>query len=146
MKLVPLRFNGKTIKVDEGVTVLEAARRAGTEVPNVCASDRVGYGSRSSCRLCLVEVVGEHDLVAACTRRVERGMAITTRSARIDQVRRLVAELTLSELTLPGHRSLEGTPFGQLMDRLDVTETRFGFRTIESSPDTSHPAPERRHP
>jgi len=96
MSDVPLRIDGQDVTVPEGATVLEAARRAGVEIPTLCHHDRLApYGG---CRVCVVETEfrGAWRLVAACVHPVEPGMVVRTRSEKIDRIRRSVLELLLA--------------------------------------------------
>ncbi|NMC71841.1 MAG: 2Fe-2S iron-sulfur cluster binding domain-containing protein [Myxococcales bacterium] len=96
MSDVPLRIDGKDVTVPEGTTVLEAARRAGVEIPTLCHHPRLApYGG---CRVCVVETEfrGGWRLIAACVYPVESGMVVRTRSEKIDRIRRSVLELLLA--------------------------------------------------
>ena len=140
MPVVSLHIDGRTIEADENTTVMDAARGAGLQIPYLCACDREGYTPIAACRSCLVEVAGEAALVPACRRKVAQGMAVTTRNDRIDNVRRLVVELTASEMGEVEFAGQTSTTFGRLARSLDVTATRFGFDAVVTQPDTSHPA------
>ena len=87
--------DNEKFQVEEGTSVLEACRKAGKTIPTLCyLKDIQAIGA---CRVCLVEVKGQKDLVASCTMPVSEGMDITTTSQRVRQARRLVVELLLSE-------------------------------------------------
>ena len=61
------------------------------------------------CRLCVVEVEGARVLVPSCSRAVEAGMVVHTRSPRVMHARRLVLELLASSVdlsTAPGMAEL----------------------------------------
>lgn len=85
---VPTRF-------EPGETVLTAARREGVFIPTLCHDDRLKpYGG---CRLCLVEIEGGRCPVPACATKISPGMVVTTESANLDNIRRTVLELLLSD-------------------------------------------------
>lgn len=85
--------DGRGVPVREGETLLDAARRGGADVPSLCGGD---HGHRAySCRICLVEIEGNR-LVTACDTPVSEGRRITTRSERLDRVRRAALELHLA--------------------------------------------------
>lgn len=95
MTQVKLTIDGIEIEANEDATVLEAARRAGIYIPNLCADpDLEPYGA---CRLCLVEVDGVEDLPASCMLSVADGMVVRTDTERVNRVRRHVLELLLSD-------------------------------------------------
>ncbi len=83
------------LQVEEGISVLDACKKAGKSVPTLCyLKDLQAIGA---CRVCLVEVKGQKDLVASCAMPAAEGMEINTSSQRVRSARRLVVELLLSE-------------------------------------------------
>ena len=82
--MVNLIIDGKEIQVEEGMTLLEAARKAGADIPTLCWMK--GLNDIASCRVCLVEADGE--LVASCNTAVREGMVVNTVSPRIVDARR----------------------------------------------------------
>ena len=95
MALVNIKINGQPYQVDSSLTVLEAARKCGYEIPSLCAFNH-GKCSKASCRVCLVEVVGARGLVASCVYPVNEGMEIITNSVKAVEARRASVELILS--------------------------------------------------
>ena len=95
MALVNIKINGQDYQVDNSLTVLEAARKCGYEIPTLCAFNK-GKCSLASCRVCLVEVVGARGLVASCVYPVNEGMQIITNSPKAVAARRASVELILS--------------------------------------------------
>jgi len=92
---INLTINGRSVTAAEGDTVHETARRAGIEIPGLCASPHLGpFGS---CRLCLCEVEGQGGTPASCTTLVREGMVVRTESERLTRHRKNVLELYLSE-------------------------------------------------
>lgn len=92
-KLVTLEIDKKQVKAKEGVTVLQAAKEAGIEIPTLCYHEELKpYGA---CRICSVEVGrrGRARIVAACGYKVEEGLVVRTRSPRVDRIRRVIIEL-----------------------------------------------------
>ena len=74
--MLNLTIDGIPVRVEEGATVLEAARRAGVWIPTLCFLK--GRSAAGSCRVCVVEVEGEPGLVAACNTPAREGMAVFT--------------------------------------------------------------------
>ena len=65
-------INGKLIKVDEGITVLQACEIAGVEIPRFCYHERLSIAG--NCRMCLVEMVNSAKPIASCAMPVAEGM------------------------------------------------------------------------
>lgn len=95
MGLVNIKIEGQSYQVESGLTVLEACRKCGYNIPSLCAFNH-GECSRASCRVCLVEVKGARGLVASCVYPVNEGMEITISSQRAVEARRASVELILS--------------------------------------------------
>ena len=94
--MIRLRINGLGVSVEEGTTLLEAARFLGFPVPTLCHND--GLSPYGACRVCVVEI-GEGEkakLVSSCTYRVEEGLKVRTASARVVKARKMVIELLLA--------------------------------------------------
>ena len=75
MAKVNIKIEGVSYQVEEGMTILEAAKVCGYEIPSLCAFNH-GECSNGSCRVCLVEVTGARGLVASCVYPVNEGMDI----------------------------------------------------------------------
>ena len=95
MGKVNIKIEGVPFEVDAGLTILEAAKACGFEIPSLCAFNH-GECSRGSCRVCLVEATGARGLVASCVYPVADGMEITISSPKATAARRTSVELLLS--------------------------------------------------
>ena len=95
MAKVNIKIEGVPFEVDAGLTILEAAKKCGFEIPSLCAFNH-GECSKGSCRVCLVEVTGARGLVASCVYPVAEGMEITISSPKATAARRTSVELLLS--------------------------------------------------
>ncbi len=95
MAKINIIIEGISYQVEEGMTILEAAKACGYEIPSLCAFNH-GECSQGSCRVCLVEVKGARGLVASCVYPVNEGMEIRISSPRAAQARRASVELLLS--------------------------------------------------
>ena len=95
MALVNIKIDGQPFQVEAGLTILEAAKKCGFNIPSLCAFNN-GKCSKASCRVCLVEVKGARGLVASCVYPVNEGMAITISSPKAVNARRASVELILS--------------------------------------------------
>ena len=88
---VSITIDGQPVAACQGETVLQAARRARIHIPTLCYLERLE--PIGSCRLCLVEVEGTATPVTACTTPVQEGMAVTTRSPLLEEMRRETLKL-----------------------------------------------------
>ena len=95
MALINIKIEGLPYQVEEGLTILEAAKKCGYEIPSLCAYNH-GECNQGSCRVCLVEATGARGLVASCVYPVAEGMEITISSPTATAARRHSVELLLS--------------------------------------------------
>ena len=91
-----LKIDGKEVKANEGMTVLEAAQKAGIHIPTLCHHENLEpYGG---CRLCMVEVEkgGRTSLVVSCVYPVAKDLIVRTRTEKVDRIRKMILELLLA--------------------------------------------------
>jgi NADH dehydrogenase/NADH:ubiquinone oxidoreductase subunit G len=91
-----LKIDGREVKAEQGITVLEAARKAGIPIPTLCHHEKLEpYGG---CRLCMVEVEkgGRTKLVVSCVYPVEKNLEVRTRTEKVDRIRKMILELLLA--------------------------------------------------
>ena len=93
--MVNIKIEGIDYQVQEGMTILEAAKACGYEIPSLCAFNH-GECNQGSCRVCLVEATGARGLVASCVYPVAEGMEIRISSPKALEARRHSVELLLS--------------------------------------------------
>ncbi|MCF8231592.1 MAG: [FeFe] hydrogenase, group A [Bacteroidales bacterium] len=93
--LVNLTVNNKPVSVEEGTTILDAARKLKFKIPTLCHHPDLHVAG--NCRVCVVEQKGARNLVASCATPVSEGMEIYTNSAKVRESRKHVIELLLSE-------------------------------------------------
>lgn len=139
---VTLEIDGRKITVPEGTSVMRAAALCGVSIPKLCATDTLkAFGS---CRLCLVEIEGRKGYPASCTTQVSEGMKVRTQSGKLEQLRRGVMELYVSDhpldcVTCPSNGHCEFQDMAQL---LGIEETRYGLageRHHDMPKDVSNP-------
>ena len=95
MAKVNIKIEGIPYQVDEGLTILEACRQCGYNIPTLCSFNH-GECNLGSCRVCLVEATGARGLVASCVYPINEGMEITISSPKAVAARRASVELLLS--------------------------------------------------
>jgi formate dehydrogenase major subunit len=93
--MVTLEIDGLSITVPEGTSIMRAAMELGTKIPKLCATDSLN--SFGSCRLCLVEIEGRKGTPASCTTPVAAGMKVKTENDRLNNLRKGVMELYISD-------------------------------------------------
>lgn len=124
---VTVHVDGKPVCVPEGTSVMRAAVEAGVQVPKLCATDSME--SFGSCRLCLVEIDGRRGTPASCTTPCEDGMAVTTQSKKLADLRRGVMELYISDhpldcLTCPANGNCE---LQDMAGAVGLRDVRYGY-------------------
>ncbi len=139
---VTLEIDGNQVTVPAGTSLMRAAVDAGIQVPKLCATDSLEpFGS---CRLCLIEIDGRKGYPASCTTPVEAGMKVRTQTPKLQQLRRGVMELYISDhpldcLTCAANGDCE------LQDMAGVTglrNVRYGFdgaNHLKAKKDESNP-------
>jgi formate dehydrogenase major subunit len=124
---VTLNIDGVQVTVPKGTSLMRAAVDAGVRVPKLCATDSLEpFGS---CRLCLVEIDGRKGYPASCTTPAEAGMNVHTQTPKLQELRKGVMELYISDhpldcLTCSANGNCE------LQDMAGVTglrNVRYGF-------------------
>jgi predicted molibdopterin-dependent oxidoreductase YjgC len=119
VRMVEISMDGRKLFVNEGATILEAARLQGVETPTLCFLENLT--PVNVCRLCVVELEGSRVLVPACSRKVEAGMVILTDSERVRLSRKLVLEFLASSVDLSTWPAFEAHS-----KRYGADPTRFG--------------------
>ena len=117
--LVGLVVDGRQVTVPEGTTILGACQQLGIDVPTLCWLETLK--PVNVCRVCVVEVEGARVLVPSCSRTVESGMVVKTRSERVNLTRKLVLEMLASSVdlsTAPG--------MAEMLEAYDAKPARFG--------------------
>jgi len=96
--MITLTINGLDVEVEEGTTILEAAKFLGIEIPTLCYNEG---------RLCIVEIgTGENTkLVSSCTYPAEEGLVVRTHSKRVVNARKMLVELMLARC--PGSKTIQ---------------------------------------
>ena len=147
--LFDFSLDGRTVNARPGETILQAARRQGTQIPHLCYSD--GLRPDGNCRACVVEIAGERTLAPSCCRVPVPGMQVQAESARARKSQQLVLELLLADLpATPGAGSkwVDGDParpHGELSDwahKLGVQPRPelLALQRTQPASDASHPA------
>jgi len=100
LSLVTLKINNKEISVEQGTTILDAARKLNIKIPTLCylnLHDKKTTNKPGSCRVCVVEVEGRKNLAPSCCTAVAPGMVVNTSTPRVIAARKTIIELLLSD-------------------------------------------------
>src|SRR5690554_5178211 len=139
---VTLQIDGVEVTVPEGSTVMRAAAEAGISIPKLCATDSLEpFGS---CRLCLVQVEGRRGYPASCTTPVEEGMVVRTETSKLQDLRRGVMELYISDhpldcLTCPANGDCQLQDMAGVVGLRNVRYGAYGAHHLCDVADESNP-------
>ena len=92
---VNLKIDGISVRVNQGDTILEAARMINIRIPTLCYHKDLCIAG--NCRVCVVEQIGSDRLVPSCATPASEGMEIQTNSLKVRNARRHIIELLISE-------------------------------------------------
>ena len=140
--MININLNNMKVQVEEGTTILEAARANGVNIPTLCYLDLASIkmvNKVGTCRVCVVEVEGRLDLMPACAVDVYEGMVIHTNTPRAIKARRTMVELFLSNhpkdcLVCERNRNCE---LQALAADLNIRENRYDGKIVSHPKDAS---------
>lgn len=115
---VILSMDGKEIRVEEGKTLLEAARESGVDIPTICFHEATT--ANALCRICVVEAEGQRVLQPACIVKAASNMKVQTRSEKVIRARRTILEMLASTMDLS-----EAPEIQQMMKEYGADTSRF---------------------
>ena len=139
-KTMNITINGQQVQAEEGMTILQAAQKAGIYIPTLCYHPDLSV--EGVCRICVVEVKGQRLLCPACAYPVSEGLEINTHSPKVREARRLIVELLLANhpqdcLTCSANQKCE---LQKLAKELGIQEIRFQGERREEPMDISSPS------
>ena len=92
--LIKLTIDNQEVQVPKGTTILEAARKAGIDIPTLCFLKEIN--EVGDCRMCIVEVEGRRGFATSCITKAEEGMVVRTNTPEVMEARRVVLDLIVS--------------------------------------------------
>lgn len=115
---ISLTINNKTVEVEEGATILQAAQKIDIKIPTLCYHPLLE--PYAACRICMVELkMGDRsDLVTSCNTKVRKGMIVETDSPRALKDRRLNIEMLMARA--PAAKKVQ-----EIAKDLGIEKTRF---------------------
>ena len=139
-KMVNLTIDGKKVCVEEGTTILEAAKKASIDIPTLCFLKDIN--EIGDCRMCVVEIEGRKGFATSCIQKVEEGMVVKTNSIPVIEARKLVLDLILSNhqrdcLTCTRNGNCE---LQTLAEKFNVTEIEYQGETTKHEIDDESPS------
>ena len=138
--MINLTINGRSVEVEEGSTILEAARKLNIDIPTLCFLK--GINEVGDCRMCVVEVEGMRGMTPACITKVTEGMVVNTATPNILEARRIVLDLILSNhdrkcLTCTRNGNCE---LQKLAQEFNIDEIEFDGERLEKTIDDVSPS------
>ena len=115
---ITLVMDGRELTIDDGKTLLEAARENGMDIPTICFHGATT--ANALCRICVVEVEGQRVLQPACIVQVGAGMKVQTRSEKVIRSRKTILEMLASTMDLS-----EATDIQAMMNDYGADVNRF---------------------
>ncbi len=137
MAKISVTIDGKTVEVEKGATILQAAKEAGVNIPTLCYHqdlDKTG-----SCRVCVVEIEGAGLLQPSCAYPASDGMVVYTNTPKVRAARKMAVELLLSnhpDECLECIRN-QNCELQSLAEKLGVRDMRFDRKVRDKAIDNS---------
>lgn len=123
-ELVNITIDNQNISVPKGITILEAAKKAGIDIPTLCFLKNIN--EIGDCRMCVVKVEGRRGFATSCIQKVEEGMVIKTHTPEIIEARHVMLDLIISN---HDKDCLTCTRMGNC--ELQALAVKFGIQSIE---------------
>ncbi|MGB9840332.1 NADH-dependent [FeFe] hydrogenase, group A6, partial [Thermovenabulum sp.] len=136
--MLNLTIDNINVQVEEGATILDAAKKAGIYIPTLCY--REDLKPMGVCRLCVVEVKGAKTLQAACVTPASEGMIVKTNSPFIRKARKTILELILSNhpMECPACIRNGNCELQEMASRLNITDIKYsGEKNIFNRDETT---------
>ena len=134
--MIEATINGQTSQFEDGVTILDACRSVGLEIPTLCTDRRLK--PIGSCRMCLVQLESRPHPLTSCNTQLADGMVITTHTPALEHERRMLLRMLARDHPADAFRRFPEKPFHQLAVQYGLTEKDFDFHPKDLH-DDSHP-------
>lgn len=135
--MVSIKINNLDVSVEEGTTILDAAKKIHINIPNLC--HHPDQSIKGNCRICMVQT-GKDRLEAACATTVKEGMNIKTNTKLVRDIQRGVLELILANhsqdcLICVRNGSCE---LQDLCERFNISQNNLDDKMVESKEIDDH--------
>jgi NADP-reducing hydrogenase subunit HndD len=111
-------MDGSQVEIEEGKTLLDAARENGIDIPTICFHEATT--ANGLCRMCVVEVEGQRVLQPACIVKAGANMKVQTRSEKVIRARKTILEMLASTMDLS-----DAPDILTMMDEYGASHERF---------------------
>lgn len=140
VSMATVTIDGHVVSVEEGTTILEAAKQVGITIPTLC--DHPDLPPQGICRVCVVEIEGSYLLQTACTYPVRDGMKIRTNSPLVRESRRTTVELMLArgDHNCPTCARNQKCELQKIAESLGIRDNPFEILRTPRQKDTSSPS------
>lgn len=130
------QINDQNHEFAEGLTILQALRSAGIEVPTLCHDERLKPAG--DCRMCLVQIAGWSHPVTACNTPLADGMAIVTHSPELESERRSLLAMLADRYPPAAVHQFPDKPLHRYLREYDLNHGCYGVPD-PALLDDSHP-------
>ena len=122
--MVRAKINGVQGEFADGISILNAARQMGVDIPTLCEDARLT--SVGACRMCLVDVAGTNRETVSCAAQLADGMEVETHSPAVEDARRWNLRMLAKSYPASAFTAYPEKPFHQLARKYGLTESDFG--------------------
>jgi len=138
--MIKLTIDNMPVEIEEGSTVLDAARKINVDIPTLCHLKDIN--EIGACRMCIVEVEGARGFVTSCVQRVSEGMVVRTNTPAIREARKVTLDLILSNhnrecLTCARNQNCE---LQSVSEKLNMKEIEYDGQRVEKVIDDFSPS------
>ncbi|HEX6044537.1 MAG TPA: formate dehydrogenase subunit alpha [Pyrinomonadaceae bacterium] len=134
--MIKATINGRAYEFEKRLSILEACRSIGIDIPTLCHDDRLK--PIGACRVCLVEIEGQSRPAPACLTSLEDGIAVFTHTPALEHERQMILKMLAQHYPVQGLQSLE-TPFHRYATHYGLNKSDFNGTEAICSVDDSHP-------
>lgn len=134
--MVKVSIDATQYEFPEGISILDAARSIGVEIPTLCNDDRLKPAG--ACRLCLVKIDGESHEAASCMRKVADGMSVTAHSPELEHNRAINLRMLAKDYPADAFIRFPDKRFHKLARQYGLTDSDFSAATNGHLKDDSH--------
>ncbi|HSE26153.1 MAG TPA: formate dehydrogenase subunit alpha [Pyrinomonadaceae bacterium] len=135
--MIKATINNQLREYDAGVSVLEASRAIGIDIPTLCHDERLK--PIGSCRMCLVEIEGKPRPVTACNTLLADGMVLSTHTPALQNERQMILKMLAQDHPGEGLKQAREKPFYRYALQYGLTESDFNGSHETRLLDDSHP-------
>ena len=130
-------INEQPYEFTDGITILDASRSLGIEIPTLCHDERLT--PIGSCRICLVQVQGKPNPVTSCNTLLAEGMIVSTHTPALENERRALLRMLAQDHPPDGLRGSAEKPFYRYALQYGLSESDFNGSPDTALVDDSHP-------